>query len=167
MAAGSAMTPVSAINSGKVHKMKDVAVTKLEAELDKVLAKLLADSNGSRTTLRIDDAARGWEVNFICAEALKPGVKSLRGSGSIDQRAAATLNGWTSTRKPDSAGHHQQSRSRPAAGLDERLRREGADADADVQQERLSAGLDLGALHGRRHSSPMPRSRRSTARTPR
>src|SRR5205085_9410156 len=73
------------------NNMKSEAVTKLEAELDKVLTTLLKDSNGSRTTLRIDDPGRGWEVNFICAEALKPGVKSLRGSGSIDQRAAATL----------------------------------------------------------------------------
>jgi maleate isomerase len=78
--------------------MKDEAVAKLEAELDKVLATLLKDSNGSRTTLRIDDPARGWEVNFICAEALKPGVKSLRGSGSIDQRAAATLQ-WMDKHK--------------------------------------------------------------------
>jgi hypothetical protein len=71
--------------------MKDKAVAKLESELDCVLAKLVEEAHGSRTTLRIDDEARGWKVNFICAEGLKPGVKSLRGDGSIDQRAAATL----------------------------------------------------------------------------
>jgi maleate isomerase len=69
----------------------DGAVAELERQLDNVLATLLKDSSGSRTTLRIDDAARGWNVNFICAEAVKPGVKSLRGDGSIDQRAAATV----------------------------------------------------------------------------
>jgi maleate isomerase len=79
--------------------MKSEATAKLEAQLDQVLTKLLADSNGSRTTLRIDDAAHGWEVNFICAQAVKPGVKSLRGDGSIDQRAAATLKWMDKNRR--------------------------------------------------------------------
>jgi hypothetical protein len=70
---------------------KDDATLKLEAELDRVLTTLLVAANGSRTTLRIDDPARGWHVNFICGEGLKPGTKSLRGDGSIDQRAAATV----------------------------------------------------------------------------
>jgi hypothetical protein len=70
---------------------KDDAVVKLEAELDRVLTTLLMAANGSRTTLRIDDPARGWHVDFICGEGLKPGIKSLRGDGSIDQRAAATV----------------------------------------------------------------------------
>ena len=69
-----------------------------EQELDKVLATLLAESNGSRTTLRIDDAARGWNVDFVCGEATKPGVKPLRGDGSIDQRAAATVK-WLDANK--------------------------------------------------------------------
>ena len=72
--------------------MTDTASVKdLERKLDAVLETLRQDSNGSRTTLRIDDPGRGWEVGFICAEGLKPGVKSLRGDGSIDQRAAATV----------------------------------------------------------------------------
>src|ERR1700730_19059787 len=70
---------------------KDDAVVKLEAELDRVLTTLLIAANGSRTTVRIDDLARGWNVDFICGEGLKPGIKSLRGDGSIDQRAAATV----------------------------------------------------------------------------
>jgi len=68
-----------------------VAVGALEKQLDRVLATLLADSRGSRCTLRVDDVARGWNVRFICAEAVRPGFKSLRGDGSIDQRAAATV----------------------------------------------------------------------------
>jgi maleate isomerase len=70
---------------------KSPQVAALEQKLDAVLATLLRASHGSRSTLRIDDQARGWHVDFICAEALQPGVKSLRGDGSIDQRAAATV----------------------------------------------------------------------------
>jgi maleate isomerase len=71
--------------------MKDSAVAALEKQLDAVLAQLLEDSHGSRCTLRIDDAGRGWSVQLICAEALRSGIKSLRGDGSIDQRAADTV----------------------------------------------------------------------------
>ncbi len=67
------------------------AVVELERKLDGLLAGLLRETRGSRSTLRIDDAARGWNVDFVCAEALQPGVKSLRGNGSIDQRAAETV----------------------------------------------------------------------------
>ena len=80
-------------------EMKDETVTALEHELDRVLATLVAAANGSRTTLRIDDPARGWHVDFICAEGLKAGVKSLRGDGSIDQRAAATVKWMEKHRK--------------------------------------------------------------------
>jgi len=79
--------------------MKDETVARLEAELDRVLTTLVAAANGSRTTLRIDDQARGWNVNVICAEGLKPGIKSLRGDGSIDQRAAATVKWMEAHRK--------------------------------------------------------------------
>lgn len=66
-------------------------VAALEAKLDQVLAGLLEASHASRVTLRIDDAARDWHVDFVCAEAVQPGIRSLRGDGSIDQRAAATV----------------------------------------------------------------------------
>jgi hypothetical protein len=77
---------------------KTAEVTALEKQLDDILATLLADSHGSRTTVRIDDPARGWHVDFICAEAVRPGVKSLRDEGSIDQRAAATVH-WMANHK--------------------------------------------------------------------
>jgi hypothetical protein len=70
---------------------KSAEVSELENKLDGVLAALLRDSHGSRCTLRIDDDARGWNVNFICAEAVKPEVKSLRSDGSINQRASPTV----------------------------------------------------------------------------
>jgi GAF domain-containing protein len=66
-------------------------VAELEKALDAVLAHLLSDTGASRTTLRIDDPGRGWHVDFVCAEAVRRGVKPLRGDGSIDQRAAATV----------------------------------------------------------------------------
>lgn len=75
------------------------SVSELERRLDDVLAQLLAASHGSRCTLRIDDAQRGWSVQLVCAEALRPGVKSLRGDGSIDQRAAATVAWMNSNRR--------------------------------------------------------------------
>ena len=70
---------------------KSAEVSELEKKLDAVLATLLRDSHGSRCTLRIDDDSRGWNVNFICAEAVRPGVKSLRSDGSINQRASPTV----------------------------------------------------------------------------
>src|SRR4051794_38983943 len=61
---------------GAERMAKSAEVSRLEKDLDAVLAKLLAASGGSRSTLRIDDGERGWNVDFVCAEALKPGVKS-------------------------------------------------------------------------------------------
>lgn len=70
---------------------KSAETEQVEEKLDAILARLLEDSHGDRTTIRIDDEGRGWNVNFVCAEALRSGVKSLRGDGSINQRAADTV----------------------------------------------------------------------------
>ena len=78
--------------------VKSDDVAELEKKLDAVLAALLRESGGSRCTLRIDDSARTWNVNFVCAEAVQPGVKSLRGDGSIDQRGAPTVK-WMAANK--------------------------------------------------------------------
>jgi hypothetical protein len=88
---------------------KSPEVAALEAALDDVLSTVLRETGGGRSTLRIDDLARGWNVNFICAEAVKAGVKSLRGDGSIDQRGAATVK-WMVAHKrnlvqPDLTGN--------------------------------------------------------------
>jgi maleate isomerase len=88
---------------------KSVEVAAVEKKLDEVLATLLQATHGSRSTLRIDDKDRGWDVDYICAEAVQPGVKSLRGDGSIDQRAAATVEWMAKHRRnlvqPDLTGH--------------------------------------------------------------
>jgi maleate isomerase len=89
-----------------MKKSTDVAA--LEKKLDDILATLLRESQGSRCTVRMDDPVRGWHIDFICAEALRPGVKSLRGEGSIDQRAAATVKWMTAEKRnlvqPDLTG---------------------------------------------------------------
>jgi GAF domain-containing protein len=77
---------------------KTTETSDLEKKLDDVLAILLHKSAGSRVTLRIDDAARGWNVDFICAEAVRSEIKSLRGDGSINQRDAATVK-WMAANK--------------------------------------------------------------------
>ncbi|MEO5766411.1 MAG: hypothetical protein ABIR52_13980 [Casimicrobiaceae bacterium] len=52
-------------------------VAQLERSPDAVLASGLRESGGSRSTRRIDDEGRGWNVDLVCAEALPPAVKSL------------------------------------------------------------------------------------------
>lgn len=78
--------------------MPDVTVDDLGRRLDRVLVTLLNEVVGSRSTLRLDDARYGWNVDLVCAEALLPTVKSLRGSGTIDQRAAETVR-WLAQHK--------------------------------------------------------------------
>src|SRR3954451_13935619 len=79
--------------------MKDEAVAKLEAELDRILAKLVEETHGSRSTLRFDDPARGWDVGLPCAKAVKPGVKSMRKDASINQRASNPVKWMEKHRK--------------------------------------------------------------------
>ena len=83
--------------------------SQIETELHAVLAELLRTSGAARTTLRLDDAARGWGVDFVCAEALTQGAKSLRNEGSINQRAAETVQWLARERRnliqPDLLNH--------------------------------------------------------------
>jgi maleate isomerase len=80
----------------------------LETKLDGMLAELLAASHGSRCTVRVDNAMLDWHVDFICAEAIRPGIRSLRNDGSIDQRNAETVKWLDKHRKnlvqPDLTG---------------------------------------------------------------
>ncbi len=71
----------------------------LAKKLDGVLEELCRGADGARCTLRFDDPDRGWHVDYIVAEALTPGVKSLRGDGGIDQRAAATVHWMEKNRR--------------------------------------------------------------------
>jgi hypothetical protein len=73
-------------------------VKELERQLDLILATLRQRTGVARTTLRLDDPQRAWQVDLICAKALAPGAKSLRGEGSIDQRSGETVK-WLSKEK--------------------------------------------------------------------
>lgn len=53
-----------------------------------IVEELLAQTGASRTTLRLD---RPEETFPVVAEALAPGVRSIRGDSSIDLRAAPTF----------------------------------------------------------------------------
>ena len=57
----------------------------------RILDELLAATNASRTTFRLDWPEWGLHVDDVAAEARKPGVASLVGQTSIDQRRAETV----------------------------------------------------------------------------
>ena len=61
------------------------------ARLDAILRALGRQVMASRVTLRLDAPERGFHVDDVVAEALTPGVRSLRHQTSIDQRAAGTI----------------------------------------------------------------------------
>jgi maleate isomerase len=63
----------------------------LAKTLDAVLLELLRETGASRTTLRLDSPKHEVGVDDVIAEATAPGIKSLRGQTSIDQRAQATV----------------------------------------------------------------------------
>lgn len=55
-----------------------------------ILQELLDRTGATRTTLRLDLPDLGFQINDVAAEALAPGMRSLRCDTSIDQRAAAS-----------------------------------------------------------------------------
>ena len=55
-----------------------------------ILQELLDRAGATRTTLRLDLPDLGFQIDDVAAEALAPGIPSLRGDTSIDQRAAAS-----------------------------------------------------------------------------
>lgn len=67
--------------------------SKVLATFEAILKTLLKDAHASRTTLRIDLPQFGINVNSPAAEALGPGVPSLKGKTSLDQRKSVAF-GW-------------------------------------------------------------------------
>jgi maleate isomerase len=55
------------------------------------VAALRQALGAARVTVRLDVPQRGLSVADVSAESLAPGVASLRGQTSIDQRAAASV----------------------------------------------------------------------------
>jgi maleate isomerase len=76
------------------------AHTQVAARLDELLERLLATVQASRTTVRLDVPAWGVSVNDVIAEARAPGVRSIRGDTSLDQRALATVKFLDERREP-------------------------------------------------------------------
>jgi maleate isomerase len=60
-------------------------------EMQAMLTTLLEQTNASRTTLRIDLPQFGLDVNAPAAEALAPGVHSIKSQTSLDQRRAVAV----------------------------------------------------------------------------
>jgi maleate isomerase len=63
----------------------------LLARFEAVLQALLGAASASRTTLRIDLPRFGLHVNAPAAEALAPGVHSIKDRTSLDQRNAVAV----------------------------------------------------------------------------
>jgi len=62
----------------------------LVARFNTVITELRVKTNASRTTLRLDDAQRGFHVNGVVAEDLAPGIKSIAAETSLQQRKSQT-----------------------------------------------------------------------------
>jgi 3-oxoacyl-[acyl-carrier protein] reductase len=76
------------------------ATSELKARLDAILATLLRDTTAARCTFRVDLPERGIDCNDVAAEALVPGVRSLRGQTAIDQRAAGSIRWLDANKRP-------------------------------------------------------------------
>ncbi|MDT9689027.1 aspartate/glutamate racemase family protein [Streptomyces sp. P9(2023)] len=63
----------------------------LRARFQQVLAELREAVGADRTTLRLDLPAHGLHVDLTAAEALGPGVRSIRRDASLDQRRLNTV----------------------------------------------------------------------------
>lgn len=67
-----------------------ISTEQLVRNFTAILQQLLESTKASRTTLRLDVPERGWQVNGVVAEALAPGVKSIAGETSLQQRKSQT-----------------------------------------------------------------------------
>lgn len=66
--------------------------------IERSLSRLLDATGASRGTLRADDAGRGWHSSVPCAEVLRHGAPTMRYDGSLNHRAAATIQWIAQTR---------------------------------------------------------------------
>ena len=75
-----------------------ISTEELVGNFKGILEELLAKTTASRTTLRLDVPERGFHVNGVVAEALAPGVKSIAGETSLQQRKSQTASYIENTR---------------------------------------------------------------------
>jgi maleate isomerase len=87
----------------------------LRVRLQQALEDLLATTGADRTTLRMDLPALGLHVNLTAAEAVAPGVRSIRRDGSLDQRALNTVVWLEQHRKPLVQPHFGEAPQPPEA----------------------------------------------------
>jgi maleate isomerase len=72
----------------------------LRARLQQAVEDLLTTTGADRTTLRLDLPALELHVDLTVAEAVAPGVRSIRRDGSLDQRDLNTVVWLEKHRKP-------------------------------------------------------------------
>ena len=76
-----------------------ISTDDLVAKFNSVVSELRAGTNASRTTLRLDDVARGFHVNGVVAESLAPGIRSIAAETSLQQRKSGTAGHLEKHRK--------------------------------------------------------------------
>lgn len=87
----------------------------LRAQCQDTLENLLHDASADRTTLRIDLPDHDMDVDFTAAEAIAPGVRSIRRDGSLDQRRLSTVEWLEQHRRPLIQPHFQADPTPPEA----------------------------------------------------
>src|SRR6185369_10166547 len=76
------------------------STAELTARLDAILVSLRDATRAARVTFRVDLPERGLHCNDVAAEAIAPGVRSLRGQTAIDQRAAGSIRWLDEAKRP-------------------------------------------------------------------
>jgi maleate isomerase len=128
--------------------LKNLRTDSLRKEFDEILSELLAATNASRTTLRLDDPKHGFHVDDVAGEAVAPGQNSLRGVTSINQRAAATAQWLEKNRRLLVQDDLSEGEPRPPEALI-RLYRVRAQMLAPIEREGRLAGWI--SVHEARH----------------
>ena len=74
--------------------MKQIDLTSWTLDtLQHVVDTLRTDTDGGRTTVRLDHTELGFHVDTVAAESLAPNVHSIRSQNSLDQWNSAAV-GW-------------------------------------------------------------------------
>jgi maleate isomerase len=77
-----------------------LATGTLRMRFQDALEDVLAGTSADRTTLRIDLPEQDMHVDLTAAEAVAPGVRSIRRDGSLDQRRLNTVQWLEQHRRP-------------------------------------------------------------------
>jgi GAF domain-containing protein len=74
--------------------------SEIVAALDQISADLLKETRASRVTVRVDMPSRDFRPEFVLAEALSPGEKSLRGIRRINQHQSQPVHWMRRNKRP-------------------------------------------------------------------